>query len=638
MSLLQTECINFPALFEHAPDLYLLLGVDFTILNASNAYLKATLTKRDEIIGRGLFEVFPDNPGDPLADGVSNLRASLNEVLDKNKPHKMPVQKYDISRPDGIFEVRYWSPLNTPVPGPDNKVQYIIHRVEDVTEQVNNEKLLALELQKGKYHEIAEELHKKDLLDSENRFSIIFNLCPVAIIKVRVNTGEIKRVNMAFEKLFLLDRHDVIGKTATELNVLSRQVLADITHRLFEHPADMLEMEFDVVISNGEKRNVLASFDIIEVDKQKNILVALMDITHRKQMEVALKEANSFLDTVLENIPNMVFVKDASSLKFLRFNKAGESLLGYNSEALLGKNDYDFFPQEQADFFVAKDREVLDSGKLLDIEEPIQTNKGERWLHTKKIPVAQNGNPVYLIGISEDITDKKRQQDAILELNKELDSFSYSVSHDLRAPLRAVTGFAEMLEADYASVLDEAGRRLLSRISANAARMGKLIDDLLAFSKLGRKEIQRKTIEMGALVSTVISDLMRAKVSEAKFVVHKLDNISGDKELMTQVLFNLLGNAVKYSSKKESPVIEITSQRSGNDVVYSIKDNGAGFDMKYADKLFGVFQRLHRVDEFEGTGVGLAIVQRIIKKHEGRVWAEGRLNEGATFYFSVPIL
>jgi light-regulated signal transduction histidine kinase (bacteriophytochrome) len=272
-----------------------------------------------------------------------------------------------------------------------------------------------------------------------------------------------------------------------------------------------------------------------------------------------------------------------------------------------------------------------------NVEELVKNGHGEKWLQTRRIPVYEDGKPVYLVGISQDITEQKRQQEAILQLNRELEAFSYSVSHDLRAPLRAVTGYAQILDEDYASILDSEGKRLLRTISDNAEKMGHLIDNLLTFSRLGRKELSKRETDMNELVNRALGEIGKSTEVSATLHIGQLHKTSSDPELMTQVLINLIENAIKYSSKKEKPEIEITSYVDGNDVVYCVTDNGAGFDMRYYDKLFGVFQRLHAADEYDGTGVGLAIVQRIVNRHGGRVWAKGKVGEGATFCFALPI-
>jgi light-regulated signal transduction histidine kinase (bacteriophytochrome) len=263
--------------------------------------------------------------------------------------------------------------------------------------------------------------------------------------------------------------------------------------------------------------------------------------------------------------------------------------------------------------------------------------------------------------LSLDITDRKRTEEELLNLthqvsdlnaslerkveqrthqlqvaNKELEAFSYSVSHDLRAPLRAINGYARMLEEDYGHTLDHDGKRLLTTVQKNAIQMGSLIDDLLAFSRLGRKDVQKTKINMAVMVKNVADELM----IEMKTHPHVTINISSyavaDSTLIRQVWINFIANAIKYSSKKEDPKIEIQEQVEDDRIIYSVKDNGIGFDMAYAHKLFGVFQRLHSAEEFEGTGVGLAIIKRIIDKHGGTVWAQSERNQGATFFFALP--
>jgi len=220
--------------------------------------------------------------------------------------------------------------------------------------------------------------------------------------------------------------------------------------------------------------------------------------------------------------------------------------------------------------------------------------------------------------------------------NKELESFSYSVSHDLRSPLRAIDGFSRILQEDHHDKLSDEGRRLLGVIRDSSQKMGQLIDDLLAFSRLGRQSLSAAEIDMKRMVEDVLKELHVAGERRSKLVLNALPPARGDAVLVKQAWANLLGNAIKFSSKREQPVIEVSGHENGTESVYCVKDNGAGFDMQYYHKLFGVFQRLHRTEEFAGTGVGLAIVQRVVSRHGGRVWAEGKVGEGAAFYFSLP--
>ena len=240
------------------------------------------------------------------------------------------------------------------------------------------------------------------------------------------------------------------------------------------------------------------------------------------------------------------------------------------------------------------------------------------------------------IGLEQKIIERTAQLEAA---NKELESFSYSVSHDLRAPLRAINGFTQVLLEDYIDQLDAEARGLFDEILANSGKMGELIDNLLEFSRVGKQQISPGLVVMEDLVNTAIAELtheLKDRVVETK--VAPLQNIRGDKNMLRQVIINLLSNAFKYTGKKTNALVEVGSYSDKTHVTYFVKDNGAGFDMKYYDKLFGVFQRLHSSTEFEGTGVGLAIIQRIITKHDGRVWATAKVEEGATFYITLPII
>jgi signal transduction histidine kinase len=230
---------------------------------------------------------------------------------------------------------------------------------------------------------------------------------------------------------------------------------------------------------------------------------------------------------------------------------------------------------------------------------------------------------------------RAEQRTAQLDIaNKELDAFSYSISHDLRAPLRAVNGYARMLVEDYHDRLDEEGRRLLTVVASSGEHMSRLVDDLLAFSRLSRAPLAAAPVGMRALVEEALAEARGE--SRARVEIGELPDAAADRGLLKQVWLNLVGNALKYSAKREAPRIEIGAKAEGAEHVYWVRDNGAGFDMRYARKLFGVFQRLHRAEEFPGTGVGLAIVQRIVARHGGRTWAEGKPGEGACFYFSLP--
>ncbi len=239
---------------------------------------------------------------------------------------------------------------------------------------------------------------------------------------------------------------------------------------------------------------------------------------------------------------------------------------------------------------------------------------------------------------AEDVNRELLQRTAQLEVaNKELESFSYSVSHDLRAPLRHITGFASLLEKKASSILDEATLRYVNTISESARQMGNLIDDLLAFSRMGRSEVKKTGTKLGNLVEGILKDLQEEiKDRDIDWKVGELPEVFCDGAMLRLVFVNLISNAVKFTRRRSKAVIEIRCIPEHDEFIFLVRDNGVGFDPKYKDKLFGVFQRLHHQDEFEGTGIGLANVRRLIHRHGGRTWAEGELENGATFYFSLP--
>ncbi len=369
------------------------------------------------------------------------------------------------------------------------------------------------------------------------------------------------------------------------------------------------------------------------------------EIVRRRESEHALRSSEKFLDSIVENLPNMLFVKESNALRFDRINRAGEALLGIDRAALIGKNDFDFFPKEQAEFFQARDRETLSNGVVVDIpEEPIQGKSGELWLHTKKVPIlGEDGEPRFLLGISEDITERRKAtaaikaaRDASEAANKELEAFSYAVAHDLRAPLRGIDGFAHALEEDCSGQLGPEGLEHLRRIRAASARMAELIDGLLRLSRVARGEIGRAPVDLTRMVRQIGARLKEAHPERpVDLVVDEGLVAEGDSHLLGAALENLLTNAWKFTGKCADPRVEVHKRLEDGRPVFFVRDNGAGFEQAYAHKLFGAFQRLHATKDFDGTGIGLATVHRIVERHGGRIWAEGEVGRGATFYFTL---
>jgi light-regulated signal transduction histidine kinase (bacteriophytochrome) len=303
---------------------------------------------------------------------------------------------------------------------------------------------------------------------------------------------------------------------------------------------------------------------------------------------------------------------------------------------------------------VDKIKHCFETGEVWEDTFPLRGTDGQyRWFLSRAVPVHdEHGTVLRWCGTNTDITERKQTEEAIQQLNvelhqhtaqleeanKELDSFSYSVAHDLRAPLRAVDGFSSILAADYANLLDDNGRRMLGVIRGETERMGRLIDDLLAFSRLGRQAIEPEPIDMQNLAQEVF-DGLAAQEPERKLRLNlqAIPPATGTVAMIRQVWVNLISNAVKFTKGREVSEIEIGVREGEEDgPIYFVKDNGAGFDMRFAGKLFGIFQRLHSEHEFPGIGIGLALVQRIVERHGGRVWAEGDIERGATFFFTIP--
>lgn len=366
-----------------------------------------------------------------------------------------------------------------------------------------------------------------------------------------------------------------------------------------------------------------------------------------------LRTERDLMQALMDNIPDTIYFKDAES-RFTRINQAQARVLGIPQPAqAVGRTDMDFQVPELAEEFMKEEREIIRTGTPLinRIEFNPAPDGSPRWFSATKVPLTDpSGRVTGIVGVSRDVTQSKQAEEKINQLNqslsdraeeleaanKELEAFSYSVSHDLRAPLRAVDGFSRILLEDYSADLPDDARRYLGLVREGAQQMGRLIDDLLSFSRLGRQPLKRQVVSLRDLAEQILSELAGEKDGrQLEIILGDLPLCEADPSLLKQVIANLLANAMKFTRKSEMARIEMGCNVVDGESVYFVKDNGAGFDMQYSDKLFGVFQRLHRVEEYEGTGVGLATVQRIIHRHGGRIWADAEVDRGATFYFTL---
>jgi PAS domain S-box-containing protein len=363
-------------------------------------------------------------------------------------------------------------------------------------------------------------------------------------------------------------------------------------------------------------------------------------------LEEQVARRTEALEGLINAIPDPIYVVERERLQISYCNTIFAQSLGFESrDQVQGKTVAQCFSSSEAERFLQYSQTVFEAGEIVHAHETLEQKDDFRHYDAFRVPLRDNSGRIYaLLGISHDITElvNARQalsrQTAQLEAsNQELESFSYSVSHDLRAPLRAIDGYTRILLEDFGDRIDKEGKRIIDVITHNAIKMGQLIDNLLDFSRLGRKELVKLQINTHNLVEPIITDLKRQTADrQLTWNIHPLPPSTGDVNMLKQVWINLLSNAVKYTRNQPQPQIEIGSLPGENGNIFYVKDNGVGFDMQYSSKLFGVFQRLHSEEEFEGTGVGLAIAQRIVDRHGGRIWAEGEPGAGATFFFLIP--
>lgn len=600
---------------EHAPAAIAMFDRTMTYIAASRRYLADYRLLDQDVIGRSHYEIFPEIP----VRWKEIHRRCLAGAIERCEEDPFP-------RADGSLD---W-------------VRWEIHPWYESATEIGGVILFSEVITERKQAEI-------ELRESETRFHRTLDSM-LEGCQIIGHDWRYLYVNDSVAKHGRRAREDLLGRTMMEAfpGIDATPLFESLRQCMLQRTPIRIENRFEYADGTA------SWFDLSIQPSPEGIFVLSIDITDRKHAEAALRQSERRFAKAFHANPAAMSITRLRDGCFLDANASYQRLLGYRRDELIGRSGVELNIYASAEQRAELVRALRQAGSLRANELTLRGKEGQLREVLFSLELIELDDEPCVLAIAYDITDRKRAEAEVRRLNeelearvvertaelaaanKELEAFSYSVSHDLRAPLRAIDGFTGILLEDYAADLGDEARRYLGLVRGSAQQMGRLIDDLLAFSRLGRQPLARRPVEPAQLVRACLEEL-RAEQAGRQVVVSvgALPICSADPALLKQVWINLIANALKYTRSREVAWVEIGSRTEASETVYFVKDNGVGFDMRYSAKLFGVFQRLHREDEYEGTGVGLAIARRIVQRHGGRIWAAAEVDRGATLSFTL---
>jgi PAS domain S-box-containing protein len=669
--------VDYRHLFEAGGVLWLVLLPNMTIVAVSDAYLQATMTKREELVGRHMFEVFPDDLEDSHATGSRNLRISVERVLRTRMADVMAIQRYDIRRPaaeGGALVERYWSVVNMPVLGPEGSVAFVVHRLEDVTGWFGRKEgrpaggaachegrllsegefVLQQEDARVEAARLREELRRveeqfrertaeldKTLRESEE----LFETAPSGRSKVDPERRFVK-VNKAVCDMLGYSREELLGMRVDDLTygedrALTQKKLGEIFRGQGERYAvrrrykrkDGSLIWVDITVNPVRRADGTVAY----------VSGVMMDVTEKVSAEEALRESEERFRGLLTASSQAIYRMNAdwTEMEVLQ-SQMSPAQTKERSAKWLDKH----IPLEDQRRVIEAVEKAIRTKGTFELEHQVIREGGKvGWLHSRAVPLLDSkGEVKEWFGFATDVTERKRLEaelrqaaEELKRSNQDLEQFAHVASHDLQEPLRQVKGHLDLIRRRMGDTLEESVRESMGFAIDGAERMQVLIRDLLAYSRVGRQEEKFAEVEMSEVLTFALANLeMAAKRSGAVIEHEDLPKVVAAPGLMRQLLQNLVGNALKYHARDRVPRVYVGARREKGGWVIFVRDNGIGIAREYQERVFMPFRRLHTRSEYPGTGLGLAICKRIVELHGGRIWVESEVGRGATFYFTVP--